>query len=101
MAYIRTTTNIIQRGRMAELRQVIAGMAAHREAAGYVEVEWLTSLTGRPDELISIQRYERIADYETSLDQIGGDQVYLGLLARLKDCTEPGEGQIQILRTFS
>ena len=98
--YLRVTTNTIARGRSEDLRRVIEEMAVHRERAGYVEVEWLTSLTGRPDELISVQRYERLADYEASLERIAGDPAYRALLARLKDCTVPGVGTVQLLRTF-
>ena len=98
--YLRITTNTIARGRGEDLRRVIGEMAVHRERAGYVAVEWLTGLTGRPDELISVQRYERLADYEASLERIAGDAAYRALLGRLKDCTVPGVGTVQLLRTF-
>lgn len=98
--YLRITTNTIERGKTEELRQVIQEMARHRAEAGYTNVEWLTSLTGRPDELVSVQRYERLADYEASLERIAGDPAYLALLDRLKACTVPGVGRVQLLRTF-
>ena len=98
--YLRMTTNTIARGRMTDLRQVLQEMDRHREQTGYVTVEWLTSLTGRPDELVSMQRYERLADYEASLERIAADPVYVALLGRLKDCTVPGAGEVQLLRTF-
>ena len=98
--YVRMTTNTIERGKAADLRQVIQEMTLHREQGGYVPVEWLTSMTGRPDELVSVQRYERLADYEAGLERIASDPVYVALLGRLKDCTVPGVGDIQLLRTF-
>lgn len=98
--YLRVTINTIERGKANELRAVIEEMDRHRTRAGYAPVEWMTSLTGRPDELISEQRYERLADYEKALEQVGNDPAYLALLGRLKACTVPGVGQVQLLRTF-
>jgi len=99
--YLRITLNTIERGKAEELRQVIREMTRHRDEVGYTNVEWLTSLTGRPDELISVQRYERLADYEASLERIAADPTYLAFLGRLKDCTVPGAGRVQLLRTFA
>lgn len=98
--YLRVTINTIARGNAAELRAVIEEMTHHRAQAGYSTVEWLSSLTGMPDQLITVQRYERLADYEAALEQIGRDPAYQTLLGRLKACTEPGVGQIQLLRSF-
>ena len=98
--YLRVTTNIIARGKAGELRAVIEEMDQHRAHNGYTPVEWLTGLTGRPDELITVQRYEKLSDYEAALAQIAEDPDYRTLLGRLKECTEPGEGHIQILKTF-
>lgn len=98
--YLRITSNTIERGKAEELRAVIQEMDRHRAKTGYAAVEWLTSLTGRPDELISVQRYERLTDYETALEQVGNDPAYLALLGRLKACTVAGVGHIQLLRTF-
>lgn len=98
--YLRITINTIARGKADELRAVIDEMNHHRAEVGYSPVEWLVSLTGRPDELISVQRYERLSDYETALERIGQDPAYLALLGRLKVCTVPGVGQVQLLQTF-
>ncbi len=98
--YLRITTNTIERGKTDALRQVIREMARHREQAGYTNVEWLTSLTGQPDQLVAVQRYERLAPYEASLERIANDPAYLVLLGRLKACTVPGVGRVQLLRTF-
>lgn len=98
--YLRVTVNTIAREKASELREVIGEMNEHREKNGYTPVEWLTGLTGRPDELISVQRYEKLADYEDALGQIGNDPAYRTLLGRLKDCTVPGVGYVQILKSF-
>lgn len=98
--YLRVTTNTIARDKAGELRNVLTEMDQHRAANGYTPVEWLTGLTGTPDELISVQRYEKLADYEAALAQIAQDDVYKSLLGRLKDCTVPGTGDIQILKTY-
>jgi hypothetical protein len=100
MMYLRVTINTIARDKAGDLRQVINEMTEHRAQNGYTPVEWLTGLTGRPDELISVQRYEKLADYEAALGQIANDPPYVALLARLKECTVPGAGQVQLLKTF-
>lgn len=99
--YLRMTLNTIEREKANELRTVVDEMARHREQEGYAPVEWLMSLTGRPDELVSVQRYERLADYEATLERIAQDPAYQALLGRLKACTVPGAGHVQLLRTLS
>ena len=98
--YLRVTVNTIAREKSGELRGVIDDMNRHREQNGYTPVEWLTGLTGKPDELITVQRYEKLADYEAALAQIAEDAEYRKMLGRLKDCTVPGVGHIQILKTY-
>lgn len=98
--YLRVTTNEIARDKAGELRNVIDEMNVHREQNGYSPVEWLTGLTGRPDILISVQRYEQLADYEAALGKIANDSAYKALLGRLKGCTVPGAGDIQLLKTY-
>lgn len=98
--YLRVTVNTIVREKAGDLRQLLGEMDVHRAANGYTPVEWLTGLTGKPEELISVQRYEKLADYEEALAQIANDDAYKAFLGRLKDCTVPGEGDIQLLRTF-
>jgi|GEM_PF-3020159 len=98
--YLRVTMNTIARDKAGELRSVLNEMDEHRANNGYTPVEWLTGLTGRPEELISVQRYEKLADYEAALGKIANDSVYKALLGRLKECTVPGEGQIQLLKTY-
>ncbi len=98
--YLRVTVNTIERGKAQELRRVIQEMTQHREQSGYTPVEWLTSLTGHPDQLISVQRYERLADYEAGLERIAQDPPYQALLARLKACTVAGVGQVVLLQSF-
>lgn len=98
--YLRVTVNTIERDSAVELRHVIQEMTHHRNQAGYTPVEWLTGLTGRPDQLISVQRYERLADYEAGLDRIAHDPPYQALLARLKACTVAGTGQVLLLQSY-
>lgn len=98
--YLRVTINRVEREKASDLRTLLKEMDEHRAGNGYTPVEWLTGLTGTPEQLISVQRYEKLADYEAALAQIANDQVYLGLLGRLKDCTVAGEGDIQILKTY-
>jgi hypothetical protein len=92
--YLRVTVNTIERGKNEDLHQVIQEMMQYRKQASYVSIEWLTSLTGLPDQLISVQRYDRLADYEASLEQIAKDTAYRALLGRLKACT------VQFFRTW-
>lgn len=98
--YLRITVNTIAREKAADLREVITEMDKHRADNGYSPVEWLTGLTGKPDELISVQRYEKLADYEAALAKIADDTAYKALLGRLKECTVPGVGYVQLLKTY-
>ena len=98
--YLRITMNTIAREKAGDLREVITEMDTHRAANGYSPVEWLTGLTGKPDELISVQRYEKLADYEAALGKIAEDTAYKKLLGRLKECTVPGVGYVQLLKTY-
>jgi hypothetical protein len=98
--YLRVTINRVLREKAWGLKALLAEMDEHRAANGYTPVEWLTGLTGTPEQLISVQRYEKLADYEAALAQIANDPTYIALLGRLKDSTVAGEGDIQILKTY-
>lgn len=98
--YLRVTVNTIAREKASELKNVLAAMDDHRARNGYTPVEWLTGLTGTPEELISVQRYERLADYENALGKIANDPEYTALLGRLKECTVPGTGTVRLLKSY-
>ena len=98
--YLRVTVNRIERDKAGDLKALLTEMDEHRAANGYTPVEWLTGLTGSPDQLISVQRYEKLADYEAALAQIGEDSAYRALLGRLKESTVAGEGDVLILKNY-